>query len=762
MKKTIWRIGCAAAALVLLCGCGAPALPQDAPPADSYALLQSVALTDPAAAYFADAGFTADGFYLGTTGWDEAAQATCEQLIFFDTAGMARRTLSLGISPAAGERDDVFVACHVAGDGDIYAVQQQAVGGGWQPTTYARFSPAGEAVLQTPLAGVPAGLGTVQAMAVDADQNLWALFSAGDADRRLAFFDANGRFGGTMPQLDGAPYALISGMNGQVYAAVQGADGKRVMTALDAAGGAARSYTGLCGSGTGIWCAETDTTFLYADTDAVWRYDAAAGGAEKLFDWLEKDTLPQYIAALCADGTTGFWVLYGETGGMQLRLDHFVLQSTLPDADDQPAEPQQITLAVQWAGNQSLRQTVANFNRTHPEYKVVLYNYLEEAGDDMAAALQRAQMELTATGGAFDLICLINLDVRGLARAGVFEDLYPYLDREGGLGRDAIFEAVLAAHTLGDELVTLPASFSLSCLAGKQSLLGDRTNWTLREMVDLAAQHPAARLFVTGQRQNVMDQTLGYGVGMFFVPQEGGAVFDAALCADYLSLMDRTPDMVRDISTAAALQSEQALLTHITLDNFYDVQYAQALFGGDVAYIGYPTYDAANGSAMAENLFVGDFAICANAAHKEGAWAFLEYYLTEGDIDIGFPTLKSRFDAAAASLLYDQWLRDETGALLLDDEGAPQLASTHAISESEPGTDNYWYFEYGPTTEADVAMIRALLQRGAHTTLGWRKDALYGIFLEEAAAYFAGVRPLEETVAILADRMGTYWAEQYG
>ena len=174
--------------------------------------------------------------------------------------------------------------------------------------------------------------------------------------------------------------------------------------------------------------------------------------------------------------------------------------------------------------------------------------------------------------------------------------------------------------------------------------------------------------------------------------------------------------------------------------------------GGYASYVGMPS-QSGSGSAISLYRNMGMSSSCRN---KEGAWAFLRQFLLpsgtdQGRLD-GFPINRADFDR----LLEPQWFKNAQGEYLLDADGnrieEPRLGDTfvpmsdnvpvamllYVLAPNEVQLETFWklYESIGPSQQMDLD--------------------LWDIIEEQAGAYFAGDKTLDETVELIQRRAGLY------
>lgn len=376
------------------------------------------------------------------------------------------------------------------------------------------------------------------------------------------------------------------------------------------------------------------------------------------------------------------------------------------------------------------------------------------SSDDIAKATQRLNIELVTGTGGYDLLwlddqILSNIDVQGLLKAGVLEDLGKWLDKKGGLKRDDFFDIVLSAYNLDGTIFALPAEVCVRCLSGNSDLLGARTEWTLREFLDFAAEYPDMKIHNCWYPGYAALTLFQEGNISFVQKNENGQlIFDDKLLGDLIEYAKNGPSRQGELGIK---------LAYVCLNTAREYR---CLDPAPKTFIGFPSQDGQNG-CIVENK--RSFSICSNSDSKEGAWAFLEYYLLHNEDNRNdennfrpnrstYPALKEVFENRMAEELYIQWVRDENGEILLDEEGNPQQRMKTAESNG---------YVYPPFTEEDVALVRDFLlsPRGAHLQL-ITTNQLSVILSEECIPYYLDQKPLDDVVEIIKRRMISFYQEQ--
>ncbi|MDR2615894.1 MAG: extracellular solute-binding protein, partial [Oscillospiraceae bacterium] len=373
----------------------------------------------------------------------------------------------------------------------------------------------------------------------------------------------------------------------------------------------------------------------------------------------------------------------------------------------------QLTLASSgslWPGDAAL---VERFNREHPEYEIVVTSYAglyNSDGTPNYDELNRFNLDIIS-GKTPDII-LLNpwFDLYTYTSKGVFEDLYPYLDRDAELGgRGAVLPEILRTLETDGALYQIFSGFIVTTYAAPRSVVGDKDNWTVDEALEMLKAHPGASVFANTTADSLLEYILLYGADDFVNWETGECFFDSEAFIKQLEFANSAPKTKLDVLNmppAADLVADgKALAMGAYVANFENVRTTYEALGGDFAYIGFP---GASGNGGAFYSFGQPISMSAKSEHKDAAWAFIRMFLTEeyqieqsGEAAFlsTLPTNKAAFDA---------------------------LAERKTQSETDP------------LTPEEIDVIKALI---AGVDKWQRNDVnLWAIISEEASPYFAGQR----------------------
>lgn len=580
-------------------------------------------------------------------------------------------------------------------------------------------------------------LGEIDGTLADPSGRLWV--SGGDT---LTVLDSSGRtlFSQSAQGLTGT---LVSLGGGTVGALTE--DGTVRTADLDA--GAWGPELPLPGNPGKLYAGDGEALFCCTAGDSLYRYGSGREGGERMLSWSGAGVDQSMVRGLALLPENRAAALLGERDGYEL-------VTLTPASDAELAGRKVLTLATMGLSS-GIRAKVLEFNRTSASWRIAVQDYSEfSAGDDPSAGLTRLQTELAA-GRMPDLLDVSGgIPLRQYAARGLLEDLWPYIDADPELGREKLMDRPLQAASMGGKLYQVFSGFSMETAAGAVSAVGDRMGWTLEEMEEALSGMPAgchvlgpedtsASVFETLAAQN-LDQWIDW--------EAGAADFTGR---DFLSVLSFCAALPRDAAPAGeddaysrAARGEQLLIPE-DISGFYVPQLCRAVFGGEAAFVGYPSRSGCGSSFRTS----GGLAMSGACRDKEGAWSFLRRLLLPGGNTAfdAFPVNRGDFDELAERCMHPEYATDENGDPITGSDGKPLMADTAVwIVNSQ-------VIMMEEVSQADYDRIMALYERTG--VLAGRDDRVWGIVQECAADFFGGGRGLEETAQAIQSRVELYLNE---
>ena len=503
-------------------------------------------------------------------------------------------------------------------------------------------------------------------------------------------------------------------------------------------------------------------TILATTSVSLYQYDCASQTAEVLFDWLDCDINGSYVNNVIAleEGKIACIV-----NDWNLNTCELAILTKKPAAEVK--QKTEIVIAGMYAAyNEDTVDAAIQFNKKSDAYHVSIKNYFNNDdvvfnGDKsnyeevLKDALNRLNNDLIS-GNCPDLLVLDGIDVERYASKGILEDLNPWLDNSVSIKRSDYFENILEASTYDGKLISITKSFEVVTLAGRKSELGERKGWTTSEMIAYGKEHPDAELLHSYTKSNALSLMLRYSGGSYLDWAEGKCNFDSDGFVSLLEFANQYPDEYQYDESAPSAPTKIAtatcLLSEVNLYDFNGIQLYNEMFNKDISYIGFPNEKGESGSYLRG----GDgIAMVAASGQKEGAWAFLENYLSIKNErnSFGFSSRKEDYEEAKAKAVKVEYRLDENGNPILDEDGKPMEIGGSASVGYEDG----WTYEYHRPTEEEIAQLEAILKEAkAAKSID---ETVMGIIEEEAGAFFSGQRSARDVAGIIQSRVQIYMNE---
>lgn len=511
-------------------------------------------------------------------------------------------------------------------------------------------------------------------------------------------------------------------------------------------------------NGAEFWSGERDVLFYYISGDALYAWHQDAEAAERVMSWMDSGVNTSGIItfSFLADGR-----LAAVTQDAGFRSKPSLALLTATEAE---ALPERTVLTLATVGlNGTLGVDVASFNSSSDTCFIQVINYLPDASlnttwEEVEQARRRLIMDLTA-GSAPDIIDLdMGLPVRGMEAQGILEDLWPYIDTDPDLGRNALMLRPLEAMEYNSGLYRMSSSFAFDTVIGQKSIVGDRLTWSYGDFWAALNTIPdGVAVDNYGSRSYVLQQMIQQGAERFIDWENSTSRFDGEefcalleFCARFPDEMDRSYDGGPDV---AVYTGEQVLINAVIQgpDSF---QYYKELLGGEVSCVGYP-----NGVGEVGSYFRLDgirLAITAASGHKDEAWSFLRRYLLPkfdksvtlkaGDRIEGFPINRADFETTMARAMTPV-METRNGEL----QEVDRYISTFTFGDIDASIS---IDTLSPTEYDQIMAIYNATERTSDYDVN-----LMNIITERAGAYFAGDCSLKDAAATIQSRVGLYLAE---
>lgn len=491
--------------------------------------------------------------------------------------------------------------------------------------------------------------------------------------------------------------------------------------------------------------------FLVFDKSAVYEYDLETETDLRLFDWLACDVNGRYakVLGMLEDGRVA--VAYGDGTWGDESAGVVLLTKTWID----PQQAKETLVLATMSTDNSLQAAVVDFNRNNTRYRIEIRQYRDITGGETREDALVNLNNAIASDNCPDIIDLLSLDVESYAAKGVFEDLNPYLEQSSVLDREDILESILSAYTFDGKLVAIPRRFLLQTAVGSAEELNGIEKWTIEDVIAFAEAHPDAELFDRETKESMLNYFMKLNQETFVDWSTGECFFDSDRFKNMLQFVNRFPDTVdwnaETTPEPTRIGNGELLLSKEYMSSFESVQMYKEMFQGDVRYIGYPTMDGGSGHIISNPSRI--YGISSKSPNKEGAWEFVESVLTREESDrlqMGFSTMKDELALEVKKALNSGYVLDKKGEPVLDENGDPIVNTDFGVMIY--GMD--WIYNYRPSTQDEVDIVLGVMDE--IRLIPEESGEIMKIINEEAAAFFAGQKTVDEVAEVIQNRSKLY------
>lgn len=185
-----------------------------------------------------------------------------------------------------------------------------------------------------------------------------------------------------------------------------------------------------------------------------------------------------------------------------------------------------------------VKNRVVQFNKANPEYRIVMKEYhTYDTMEDGMAGYNRLNMDILGRGLPDILIAYSYFPVSSYISKGLVADIDTLIRADEELSQTEFLENVFDAYRIEGKLYYVTPSFSVNTLIGKESLVGNRTSWTMKEMQELLASMPEGTQSIGELTRSDFVQMMIQYCGNDFIDAKDGKcdVSDTRYVNDYIN-----------------------------------------------------------------------------------------------------------------------------------------------------------------------------------------------------------------------------------
>ena len=504
-----------------------------------------------------------------------------------------------------------------------------------------------------------------------------------------------------------------------------------------------------------------DENYDFYYTSGMFLYGFKLGEEEPVpvLNWLSCDINGDSVASqalkISSDGSiTGITTDY--SGGS---IDTQLFTLTRVPADSLPKKQILTVAQLEYNPDYQLTNRMVRFNRSHDNVRLEYLDYSQyNTESDFTAGITKFNTEVMA-GNLPDIIPTNQIAYRQIASKGLLEDLYPYLDKDPELKREDFFPNLLSALEVNGGLYQVVSGFSVETLCGAASIVGDTPGWTYDDFNAALEKMPEGctplEPYVT--RDQVMSSLLYADMDSFVDWTTGKVNFESDNFKQLLQFVKQFPaeynwdEHDNSESTQDLLRQGRQMLTQTYLYGLDSILWNGANFGGQATYIGWPTSSGV-GSIM---RFENGFAMSRNCADKDAAWEFFRSMLTESGQtnQYNIPSNRNVFNKQLEDFMTPRYRKDADGNILLDENGE-KIEESRGGWIDDSGVEHHIYAMTQEQADEVLSIIETCTKVASYDT------SIYDIVNEQAQAFFAGQKSVDEVARLIQSKANIYVNEQ--
>lgn len=327
------------------------------------------------------------------------------------------------------------------------------------------------------------------------------------------------------------------------------------------------------------------------------------------------------------------------------------------------------------------------------------------------------------------------MDWEMLASKGLWADLYDFMEQDEECRKDMLMPNVAEAYELGGHLYCIAPSFRIHTMWGGESVVQGRYGVSFPELAQILRDNGKDVNAIYGifTDVSVLRELCTMEMDEFIDWHNGTCNFEGDAFKEVLEFAKEYGEDNTEGTLLDRIREGKILMSAGMLYSVADYQLEKELYGEEVNFIGYPVR---NGTGTAVSFCGSPLAIYANGENADAAWQFVKYFLLNGYDGNGFPVIREQFDAK----------------MLQDMEPLKDNLPRKTYSDRYNG-----YIMVYEASQEDVDTVRELIEM-ADRKFQFHPE-IQNIISEEAEAYFAGQKSLEEVTALIQNKVSLYLEE---
>lgn len=489
--------------------------------------------------------------------------------------------------------------------------------------------------------------------------------------------------------------------------------------------------------------------------DGLYGFSSGMESGELVMSWQNSDLNPTSISDLSVLSHDRIFVSYRDTLDNKIQYRNSIFTKS---GDVFLSDSTKVSVAYLNSVLSPLPQQVINYNRNNPEMRVVTEDYesYNNRENGMSGARTKLMNDMISGIHTPDVIFVeaTNRIISDIVKNDLYFDLYTLIENDPDIDKDDIVGAVKNTYEIDGRLSAVTPSFRLQTVLAPKSAVGDRTSWTLDELLDFE-KSLGDDVLLTKDKDMLLwgESTFSSFVNLDDCTCDfNNATFVKLI--EYLSKPQK--EIIPGSNRCEPYQTGKIILAQKEYSYVDSYRSDEVIYNSrDYVRIGNPT-EVGNGCVISYGYA---YIITKNAAHPKEAWEFIRsIILDKPDYELfgksGIRMLKSQNESYREDVKdifefhpfnanhYTSGVKKEEN--MLDENG---------MLDGEAGI----YIEY---RKEDFDSFMEFVDSSGAPVRGRLPFDVLDIINEEITAYQGGLRSAEDTAKIIQSRVSIYLAER--
>lgn len=474
------------------------------------------------------------------------------------------------------------------------------------------------------------------------------------------------------------------------------------------------------------YCTVQSNKLMLTDGQLLYEYDIESNNAKQIFDFREQGISAQNFREVYVKDDE-IKVVSADFGGGEAKIYCFSER----DENSTEEEKQKVYLYSPLIRFSDIEpELIGEFNDINDKYEVI------EIDNDMSI-----EAVFTSNDHPDILFETYGGNIEKYVNHGYLDDLWPLFDNSDNTSRDDVDDTICSLFEKNGKLYAIPRGYSIDSILIPESEKDFEGEWSVYEFLEWLEKHKKVRSFDGIDKQRILSCCVK-GVYKDFVNEDNRtANFDSDEFAD---IMRRVSELELDeISkegynyTEETVNAEEkpCLIMIQYPSSLFDLFYVEGAFKEKLVSVGYPGIKKESTVYLHSN---GDMGVFADCKCKEGAYAFIEYYL--------LASAKKSFHAGFfTNRMGDFWSLNS-----IRQEGYELAKEVQKDDVTYPG------IEFCATDE-DIELVDKLIDEAVF--MGSMEFAITRLICEEYATVENGTATVEQACKVIQSRVSIMLAE---